>query len=81
MLLMMAALALQAAQPAPTVASPKKEKKVCRSDVATGSHLPHSVCHTRAEWNDLDNASGQDRDHFRDQSTNPGLPSLSGRPG
>lgn len=41
--------------PAPIAADkPVKEKKVCRREADTGSNIPHSTCHTRAEWTAID---------------------------
>jgi hypothetical protein len=39
------------ATPATPAAEPKKEKKICRFDTASGSHLRGTkICMTRAEW-------------------------------
>jgi hypothetical protein len=34
-------------------AKPVKEKKICRSQMDTGSILPKTICHTQAEWNEV----------------------------
>jgi hypothetical protein len=31
-----------------------KEKKICRSVEVTGSIMPKSTCHTKAEWAEID---------------------------
>lgn len=36
------------------VVKPVKEKRVCRRDTDTGSNIPHSICHTKAEWVAID---------------------------
>jgi hypothetical protein len=39
------------ATPAAPVAEPKEEKKICRFDTASGSHLRGTkICLTRAQW-------------------------------
>ena len=77
---MIAALAMQAV-PAAIVAKPvaDPDKKICRNETTTGSIMGHRVCHTRAEWAAMGRTESGGRDNFRDQTTNPGLPSLSGR--
>jgi hypothetical protein len=51
-------LAGLAALPSPALATDNQladlDKKICRSDVPTGSHFPKRVCHTRAEWKTVD---------------------------
>ena len=71
-------LALDAA-PVQGKPAPAADKKVCRSQVATGSVMGHKVCHSRTEWAAIDGNDKRNRDNFRDSTTNPGLPSLSGR--
>jgi hypothetical protein len=46
-----------AAPTAAPAAKPVKEKKICRSDVTTGSILPKSVCRTRQQWDDIELAN------------------------
>ena len=60
MLALVAAPAPLAAQSAPTPASAVSakpdpmQKRVCRSDTATGSHFSKRTCHTKAEWAEID---------------------------
>ncbi len=77
-----AGLAMQAA-PAAIATKPvaDPDKKICRSETTTGSIMGHRVCHTRAEWAAMSKAESGNRDTFRDQTTNPGMPSLAGRGG
>jgi hypothetical protein len=46
-----------AAPTAVPAAGPIKEKKVCRSEIATGSILPKRVCRTQKQWDDIDFAN------------------------
>jgi len=39
-------------------------KKVCRRDMETGSIIPTSVCHTRAEWAAIDQAHSKEAAGF-----------------
>jgi hypothetical protein len=57
------ALAQDASQ-APA-AKPAHEKKVCRYEKPTGSNLPESTCHTKAEWAQIDNAEQAFTDEMR----------------
>lgn len=77
---MIAGLAMQAA-PAPIAAKPiaDPDKTICRNETKTGSIMGHRVCHTRAEWAAMSKVESGGRDTFRDQTTNPGQPSLAGR--
>ena len=56
--LLAAALAFAVAAPAVAAEdapkAPEKEKKICRTDLATGSRVrKHRVCMTEAEWREL----------------------------
>lgn len=55
------------------VAKPKPEKKVCRSEVDTGSIMQKRVCHTAAEWKAIAAANESNTDNFRNrpQTANP----------
>ena len=54
-----------AAAAAPTPA--KAEKKSCRSSGTTGSIMPGKrVCHTRAEWDQIDGANQAQNDRLHD---------------
>ena len=41
-------------------------KKVCRHDMETGSIIPTSICHTRAEWAAIDAQHARDAGSFSD---------------
>ena len=43
-------------------AKPPKEKKICHTEVMIGSIMPKSVCHTKAEWAQID-ATNSDNAH------------------
>lgn len=64
------ALAQDTPMPAP---KPVREKKICRSEIVTGSMMRQSTCHTRAEWSDIDARNQKDAE---DSMSNRG----SGRP-
>ena len=80
-MMMMAGAVLAAApigQAAPAQATATKpivdpDKKVCRREVATGSVMAKSVCHTRAQWAAIDGDDKKFRDNFDGQANNPGL--------
>lgn len=47
-----------------TAAAPTKagkaanpNKRICKSVTVTGSRMPQSTCHTRAEWDEIDQAN------------------------
>lgn len=65
--LAMAALAV------PAVAKDKKpvdpDKKVCRREQVTGSVLAKSVCHTAAEWREIDQKNADATSTFGNQRT------------
>ena len=48
-------------------AAPPKEKKICRSEVMTGSIMPKSICHTKAEWAQIDATNAADARQFADR--------------
>jgi hypothetical protein len=49
------AMPLLAADPIPVAAVPAvPDKKICRSEEVTGSNLPETHCHTKAEWAQLE---------------------------
>ena len=77
LLMMMTGLMLEAV-PAQSKPAPAPDKKICRSQVATGSMMSRKICHTHTEWAAIDGNDTHNRDDFRDRTTNPGLPSLSG---
>lgn len=59
---MLAGAAMADDQPAPP-----KEKKVCRSVAVTGSIMSHSICHTKAEWSQIDAANAQSAENALNQ--------------
>lgn len=44
---------------------PDTEKKVCKREVATGSIMSRRVCHTKAEWDQLEAQGKADLDRTR----------------
>lgn len=44
---------------------PRVDKKVCRKEVATGSIMRRRVCHTKAEWDAIENQGKTSLDHQR----------------
>ena len=40
------------AQDAP--ADPPKDKRICRKQEVTGSHVPRSICHKASDWVEID---------------------------
>ena len=62
---------------APAVAKDKKlidpDKKVCRSEVPTGSRFPVRLCHTAAEWAQIDGTNGSAARTTLDRTANAGL--------
>ena len=56
----------------PVEAAPVKEKKICRSMVATGSVMAKRTCLTKAEWAKLNASSEKQNEHFRDQQSRGG---------
>jgi hypothetical protein len=58
------------AEPAPAPA-PKPEKKSCRTFGTTGTIMGGKrICHTRAEWSQIDGDSQGRNDHVHDQMNN-----------
>lgn len=60
-----------AAQPA--AEKPAKEKKVCKSDVGTGSIMPKRICRTKAEWDALTEQSRGNLDRTRAVNNGTGM--------
>lgn len=58
-----AASAQQAPNPNPSP-TPQPEKKVCRTDTATGSMLPKRTCRTAGEWAQIDGANAVAAENF-----------------
>jgi hypothetical protein len=62
--------------PAPTPA-PVKEKQVCRNMAVTGSIMGRRICHTAAEWRQIDgsnsDAAGRALDASRTRNNGMGL--------
>jgi len=59
-----------AAGQAEAKAKPVKEKKVCKTDTATGSIMAKRTCRTKAEWAAMEEQAKSDMDRMRqmDQS-------------
>jgi len=67
-LALLAVLPLTAAQAEPRKADsdgPSAEKKICRTERATGSYFTKRICHTKAEWDALEARSTADLDRTR----------------
>jgi hypothetical protein len=47
--------------------APPKEKKVCRSVAVTGSIMSRSICHTKAEWAQIDATNAQSAENALNQ--------------
>ena len=64
------ALDVTADQSQPATEKPVKEKKVCKSDVSTGSIMAKRTCRTKAEWAAMEDQAKSDLDRMRqmDQS-------------
>jgi hypothetical protein len=67
---LVAATAMAQDAPAPATApDAKAEKKICRRESVTGSYLgANRVCHTKAEWAEIDAKHEQDTQRFSDQN-------------
>lgn len=50
--------------------APPKEKKICRSVEVTGSIMPKSTCHTKAEWAQIDAANTRAVENARNMQSN-----------
>jgi hypothetical protein len=61
-------LAMQAA-PAKAV----EEKKVCKTEIVTGSVMTKRVCHTKEEWAQIEGRSRSDLDRARDTNRSKSL--------
>ena len=64
MILLVALLAFADPAPAAPAAPPVKEKKICRTEVATGSIMPKRICHTDADWKSIDDDNASNADRF-----------------
>ncbi|MEN2746330.1 hypothetical protein [Sphingomonas sp. T9W2] len=65
---MLTTLLLAAAtQIAPAAEAPKQEKKICRREVTTGSIMARPVCHTKAEWTQIDTQNAANAGQALDQ--------------
>jgi predicted secreted protein len=48
--------------------APKPEKKICRRDQVIGSYLGSKpICHTKTEWQKIDQANGDDAERTLDR--------------
>ena len=67
--LMMLCMPIVAHAADPAVPQPDaKDKKVCRTEEATGSLFVKRVCHTKAEWAAIEVERQRSADQFHDQS-------------
>ena len=58
-------LLAQSGTPAPAPAVPPvKEKKICREQETTGSLMRSRTCHTKAEWEQIDEANRRAAEQF-----------------
>ena len=58
--------------PTDTATPAPKEKKVCRQYAVTGSIVPtKTVCHTRAEWAQIDDANARSPDNMLGNTRTP----------
>jgi hypothetical protein len=64
------AVAQQPTVPPPSDPAPAKEKKVCRSEESTGSVFMKRVCHSSAEWSEIDARHAGESVRFREQQRN-----------
>jgi hypothetical protein len=61
---------------------PAKVKKVCRSEMETGSRVPRSQCLTQEQWDEVDAANAEAARRFTNKITqNGGLNSGGGSGG
>jgi hypothetical protein len=67
------AAAQDANAPQPTAEKPIKEKKVCKTDVGTGSIMPKRTCRTKAEWEALTEQSKGNLDRTQDANAGVGM--------
>jgi len=71
-----AAVAADKNATADPVDAPKKEKKLCRAQVATGSIMEKRICHTRSEWDAIDrqnNANAQNALDYVNRNQGPAV--------
>ena len=50
--------ALARTEPAGPADRPAKVKKICRTQMPTGRRISESICHSPAEWDQIDAANG-----------------------
>lgn len=53
-------------------AKPVRERRICRREASTGSLFEKSVCHTNAEWRDLEAQHQNDAETLRRSSNSKG---------
>jgi hypothetical protein len=51
--------------------APDPNKRVCRSEMVTGSQFPKRTCHTRAEWTQIDRENGSATSELMRRSSAP----------
>jgi hypothetical protein len=71
---MMVAGTAMAQDAAPTPPKPAPEKKLCRAEDVTGSIIPKRICHTKSEWESIDQANRRGVDQFRDDVSRSARP-------
>jgi len=54
---------------APAPAPAAKEKKTCRRQEVTGSIMPKSICHTTAQWAEIEQQQTRDADALRNRQS------------
>jgi len=64
LLIAVPALALQSTPGAADLPSAAKPKKVCRTFAITGQRIERTICHTKEEWADIDQANQEAAKNF-----------------
>jgi len=61
-LILGSATAASAASDQPSDQQPKKERKICRADQSSTSHMTKRICKTAAEWKQQDQGTAERTD-------------------
>ena len=61
-----------AAEQANAPAQPAPQKKTCHSEIETGSIMPHRICRTAAEWQEINAANQRAVEEIRNRQNNSG---------
>ena len=64
---LVAPAAAQDSSGAAPAAPAAKEKKICRNSVNTGSIMKTRICHTQAEWKEIEQRNARSNEQFRDR--------------